>query len=372
MRPSTAALFSLLGWILTAPSAFALERAAVVVGVDNVAGAPQSVAISGAGERAKTLGETLKAAGYERVEVLSGPAAAQAQIIGVLDSVLASLAPQGTLLVVFEGHGVGGDYGDARLLGSDAQVADGASDTLDAERLPLRLVKAGQSRHIVILTDAVHAGSFSGSLLKGPVAGDWYNAGERFGTISSTNSQQVATPGVFQGALVAGLQGDADADRDGTVTFGELFAFLQQEVSAQSGERMLPGRAGGLPDSLLVATAVRLPEKVEAAASAQPVPSSSPKPSASPVRPSAKWVAATGAGVGALSLGMYVAKRSECVDSQRGLICGDSRGYVVYRRVQHGAGWLSGVMLATGTALWLLDSGPVSVGPTSVHLRGHF
>ena len=263
MRPTLpAVLVSLLGCLISTPMALALDRAAVVVGIDNVKGAPSSVAISGAGQRAELLGEALGVAGYGRVEVLSGPAAAQAQIIGVLDSVLASLGPQGTLLVVFEGHGVGGDYGDARLLASEDQVAGSSSDALDVERLPLRLVKDGQSRHIVILTDAVHAGSHSGTLLKGPVASDWYNPGDRFGTVSSTNAEQVSTPGVFHDALIAGLQGDADADRNATVTYGELVAFLQEEVSALSGGRMQPARAGGLTDDLPMAKAIRAPQRV--------------------------------------------------------------------------------------------------------------
>jgi hypothetical protein len=57
--------------------------------------------------------------------------------------------------------------------------------------------------------------------------------------------------GVFTYYLLQGLQGEADANKDGTVTAGELFAYLSEKVSkateGQQNPQAFPGLARNLP-----------------------------------------------------------------------------------------------------------------------------
>jgi hypothetical protein len=323
------------------------------------------LSITGAEERAARLGATLKDRGFERVVVLTGGEASRAAIRTALDSAVAAIEPGGTLVFVFEGHGVGGDYGDARLLSAD-EAPDGEGATgLDVERLPSTLLSQDPTKRIVVLTDAVHSGTANGSALIGPVAQDWVAPGERFGSISATNSGLGSTPGVFQGALQDGLEGGADVDGNGHISLGELMGFLQGAVSTQSSGRMHPMRSGGLGDEMVLSTLVTAPEV--SVALVAPTPRV-----AGHYRKLGTRVGIAGGVVGATSLAMYAIKRSDCVQDAQGLNCGDSAGYATYQRLQNISGWTAGALLATGAGLWLLNSGPVALGPGTVQLSGQF
>jgi hypothetical protein len=263
---------------------------------------------------------------------------------------------------LFEGHGIGGDYGDARLLSTDDHPDTMSNTAMDVERLSSLL--AGADRKVVVITDAVHKGSLAGTELRGPVASDWTNPGHSLAAISATSGGQTSTPGVLQAALTAGLEGDADTNRSGAITLGELTDFLRKRVGAVSGSRMIPMRTGGLREDHLIATAVRAPQAEVVA-----VPLSAPH-TPGRFRSVGVGVAAAGTGLGALSLGMYAVKRGDCQQLSQGLVCGDSPAYMTYRRIQHSMGWAGGIMLAAGTGLWFMDTGPIVLGPGTVHWRG--
>jgi len=363
-------LIGTLGSLWAMPEARALERAAVVVGIDNLPDFSPELELSGAAGRAIALGKTLEAAGFERVEVFTGSGATREVIEGALHAAHDALGPSGTLVFIYEGHGIGGDYGDARLLSWDDASKDMSSTAMDVEELPARLGKADGDRHFVVLTDAVHAGSHEGTSLRGPVAGDWYDSGTRFGVISATGASQVSTPGLLHAALITGLEGAADQDQNKTVVFGELIWYLQSQLGKSSGGQMTPIRAGGLAMDHPIATAVG--GQTSAAVPTPPQPVASTSEPAATLRPVALGVGAAGVGLGAVSIVMYAAKRPDCISTSRGLTCGNSSGYATYRRLQNGTGMLGGIMLAAGTTLWFQDSGPVAIGPGTVRLSGQF
>jgi hypothetical protein len=363
MRATSASrLLGLIGLLLAVPLAHADDRTALVVGIETVSGGDPGSVIEGAAERAVQLGQTLDAAGFTGVTVLTGAQATQAGIRAALALALASGGPDSTLVFFFEGHGIGGDYGDARLLSADDKPDTMSTTAMDVERLSPLLV--GADRKVVVITDAVHKGSLAGTELKGPVASDWTNPGPHLAVISATSTGETSTPGLLQAALVAGLEGDADKDKSGAITLGELIHFLRMRVGAVSGGRMTPVRVGGLGDGHLIATAVRAPSPEVVA-----VAPSAPR-TAGRFRSVGVGVAAAGTGLGALSLGMYAAKRGDCQQQPQGLVCGDSAAYMTYRRIQHSMGWAGGILLAAGTGLWFMDTGPIVLGPGTVHWRG--
>ena len=373
MRSSPISLLILLvTGLLAAPQVRAADRVAVVVGIDNVQGFGSDLAITGAEDRAVALREALLKAGFGRVAVIAGGTPNSAEAIQTaLEDALSHVDPGGMLLWVFEGHGIGGDYGDAQLLGGTS-----ASEGIDVARLPVDLGARLGNRKLVVLTDAVHAGKHDGGALIGPVAADWYNTGEKFAVISATGPGQVATTGLFIQTLTDAIGGPADKDQDGRITIGELVSHLRTEVGDTSGGRMHPGRAGDLADGHVLMTP----------APRDPAPRDPPPPQPQPVHPPvveqpvvqsftrpASYVAlATGTAMGLASLVMYAAKRSSCQQTIQGLACGNNTGYTSYRRIQHTTGWLGGGLVLAGVGLQFLDMGPVSMGPGAVHLSGRY
>ena len=290
------------------PEAHAVDRAAVVVGIERVEGLGDEHKIDGAHLRAAGLGKALERAGYDKVTVLTGAKASRAGIRAALDNAIGVLEPSGTLLWVFEGHGIGGDYGDAQLLGSDS-----SSDGLDVARLPAELAEKLGGRSLVVVTDAVHAGKHGDTALIGPLASDWYALGKQFAAISSTGAGQVATSGLFIDRLSTAVSGGADGDSDGKVTVSELVGYLRKAVGDASGGRMHPSRAGGLDDGhvlMLPATTGVVPAPV---APIVPAPRGEQvRKGRSAIRPVTFVTMAAGAVLGTTSVVMYVTKQSSC------------------------------------------------------------
>ena len=193
--------------------------------------------------------------------MLTGPRATKAAVQAAIEDAIGAVDADGTVMFVYEGHGIGGDYGDARLLSFDDTPEDMSSTGMDVERIPSRLGAVGTGRKMVVLTDAVHRGAVSGLALIGPQASDWL-PGSSFAVVSSTGPDQVSTPGMFQSVLIAGLQGGADANQDGSVTMGELEAHLNGQLEQSSGGSMAPIRAGGLDNGHVVAVGAKVPASV--------------------------------------------------------------------------------------------------------------
>jgi uncharacterized caspase-like protein len=82
--------------------------------------------------------------------------------------------------------------------------------------------------------------------------------------------------GVFTYFLLQGLQGKADANHDGVVTAGELFAYLQQSVRQATDGKQNPRAMVGITSSLTVSTVPRTHARnqIPAAPLLRPAPSS--------------------------------------------------------------------------------------------------
>ena len=64
---------------------------------------------------------------------------------------------------------------------------------------------------------------------------------ETFTVISASQADQISSSspdlkhGIFSYYLMRGMEGDADANRDGKITTGEMQAYLAENVSRQAG-----------------------------------------------------------------------------------------------------------------------------------------
>ncbi|MFN7914657.1 MAG: hypothetical protein U0Q55_04910 [Vicinamibacterales bacterium] len=70
---------------------------------------------------------------------------------------------------------------------------------------------------------------------------------------TASAGEATATVGTFTREIVAGLGGSADENRDGTVTFGELSAFVRSEVRRSTGGEQSPVGSPGEGEGLALA-----------------------------------------------------------------------------------------------------------------------
>ncbi len=177
------------------------------------------------------------------------------------------------VLIYFAGHG-SPDPNDRRnlyLFPYDAQafnLGGTAFPMWEMQDVFTRIIKA---RRIITFTDACHSAGISGEAA-GPVRGHnlvnqyitrYAGEGERAvltaSDISETSREGEAWGGghgVFTYFLLEGLKGKGDRNGDGTVTAGELFEYVQEQVAKATADQQnptaLPGLARDLPLSGLV------------------------------------------------------------------------------------------------------------------------
>lgn len=192
---------------------------------------------------------------------------------------------QDIVVIYFAGHG-SPDPNDRRnlyLLPYDTEVLNmggSAFPMWEMQDVFARIIKA---ERIVTFTDACHSAGISGESSRPsprlpaaagsrrgmeiePLGNNLINqyltryAGEgqrAVMTASDISEASMEGPmwggghGVFTHFLIEGLKGKADFNGDGTVTAGELFDYVRQQVSAATHQRQnptaLPGLARGLP-----------------------------------------------------------------------------------------------------------------------------
>jgi uncharacterized caspase-like protein len=189
------------------------------------------------------------------------------------------------LIIYFAGHGVPDpdDPANLYLLTYDAKkynVHGTAYPMFELENLFAHIVKAGK---VVTLVDMCHAYGLADDAQANPVSGSPQRASnlvnqyiEHFAgkadravitasdiaESSFEDAQWGGGHGVFTYYLLQGLAGAADSNHDGTVTTGELFAFLQKTVAHATNERQHPrataGFAAALPLSRASAAAAQI------------------------------------------------------------------------------------------------------------------
>ncbi|MBI3723346.1 caspase family protein [bacterium] len=183
---------------------------------------------------------------------------------GILKAIREELIQKATrkedvAILYFAGHGFQ-DASDTYLAGADAKLSELPETAISGVVLAdaWKKVLAGRK---VFLVDACHSGGVEGvrgigGVVRAPVAGDapGKESDATSLTIAATGASELSTEdpklgqGVFTIALLRGLRGEADANKDGKVTGDELASFLKNEVPS------LAARAGGKQTPAVTAT----------------------------------------------------------------------------------------------------------------------
>lgn len=359
MRPATALLalsFSGSAW---AEESARFERVAVVIGIDQPT--DDVPRLERAEESVLELADTLSgSAGYPKVITLVGEAATAAGVEAALGSGLGQTSDDGTLLVVYVGHGAGGDYGEPALLTAGAVLSDPVGTGLSVDALSAALRPRTAEQSIVVILDAAHEGGVGGVALIGPAAVDWPSLPEWGLAVTTKAAGTAGREGVLVSSMRAGIAGSADANTDGHVTISELSRFIDSRVGA--GGDLALERGGAVAANLIVSDVSTAPAPAPAPA---PVPVSIPvstptrDPGPDPVfklKPVAVAVGAVGAAAVITSLTMYLAKKNGCEDIDGQLTCGDDAGYRQFRTTQHALGWVGGGLVLAGVGVQFIPA----------------
>jgi len=204
----------------------------------------------------------------ENVQTLFDEDATSQNLRSALFTFLTKPRPQDLVVIYFAGHGAP-DPNDSRnlyLLTYDTQPDDmGGTAFLmsDLQDVFDRILKA---KHVITLIDSCHSYGISGERFGAKQNNLSNQYLERYASkadravitasdvseLSLEGEQWGGGHGVFTYFVLKGLENDeADANKDGTVTAGELFAYLSEKVpqatNHQQNPRAVPGLAQNLP-----------------------------------------------------------------------------------------------------------------------------
>ena len=175
---------------------------------------------------------------------LLNSSATKSAIVDAIRNLFSKAAANDIVVFFFSGHGYPGGFCayDDRLSYSEIR----------------RAMASSRSMHKMIFADAC----FSGKLREGRTAASSsaFNAAKRANVMlflsSRSNETSIERPdmenGFFTTYLQKGLRGNADANRDRTITAKELFNFVSKGVASLSGGRQHPVMWGKFNDDMPV------------------------------------------------------------------------------------------------------------------------
>jgi hypothetical protein len=176
----------------------------------------------------------------DRVQLVAGKNATRANVLGAIREHLQAKAvrPEDMVVLYFAGHGFS-DANGTYLACRDTSLAQLPETSISLETLASAWTRIRAGRKVLI-ADACHSGGLEGLRGIGGVALAPESGPSRASslTIAATGANELSTEderlghGVFTLALLRGLRGEADTDKDGRVSGDELGEFLRREVPA--------------------------------------------------------------------------------------------------------------------------------------------
>lgn len=256
------------------------QKWAVVIGVSHY-GDTQIPSLRYAADDAQAFHDWLvsrKGGGYapSRVKLLINADATGRNMKSALFSWLGQALEEDTVIVFFAGHGSpqSPDYpNNLFLLPYDANYDDVATTGFpmwDIETALKRFIKA---KKVVVIADACHSAGVGQSfdiarrgsrgIEINPISSGLQNLskiGDGVAVISASDERQLSQEsqswggghGVFTFFLLKGLNGEADYNRDGRVTLGELIPYVSEQVRRETRSAQSPTIAGKFDPALSI------------------------------------------------------------------------------------------------------------------------
>jgi uncharacterized caspase-like protein len=185
-----------------------------------------------------------------------------------LERFLPRAGPEDLIFLFIAGHGAPDPYAPRNLyfLMNDTKVADMPNTALPMAELQELLDNRVRAQRVVVFVDTCHSAGISGTtLVTGRqlvqtennifnlyAANLFRETGRAVLTSSDVNEISRESPkwggghGIFTWALLEGLRGEADANKDRLITAGELFDFVSNHVRIATAFRQNPRAMAGL------------------------------------------------------------------------------------------------------------------------------
>lgn len=207
----------------------------------------------------------------ENIQFLVNESATNQSLRSALFTFLTRPGPNDFVVIYIAGHGAP-DPNDPRnlyLLPYDADPNDMGGTAFPMHELPDIFSRVLKAHHVVTFTDTCHSYGFSGAMgghaeKKNNLINEYLRsiAGQAdravitasdVSELSFESEQWGKGHGVFTYYLLRGLGGAADLNHDGTVTAGELFAYVRDQVRKETGGQQNPVALPGLAETIALA-----------------------------------------------------------------------------------------------------------------------
>ena len=207
----------------------------------------------------------------ENIVYLINEEATSQKIRSSLFTFLTKPRDQDLVVLYFAGHGAP-DPNDRRnlyLLTYDTKPDDMGGTAFPMWQLQDVFTRVLRARRVITFTDSCHSYGISGQSYGGSTKSNNLinqylsavaNTSERAVITASDVSQLSAEGdkwggghGVFTYYVLKGLGGEADLNKDGVVTAGELFYYVREQVSRETGGEQTPLALPGLAEQLTLA-----------------------------------------------------------------------------------------------------------------------
>lgn len=204
----------------------------------------------------------------ENIVYLINEEATSQKVRSALFTFLTKPREQDLVVLYFAGHGAP-DPNDRRnlyLLTYDTKPDDMGGTAFPMWQLQDVFTRVLRARRVITFADSCHSYGISGQTYGGSTKSNNLinqylsavaNTSERAVITASDVSQLSAEGekwggghGVFTYYVLKGLAGDADMNKDGTVTAGELFYYVREQVNKETGGDQTPLALPGLAEQL--------------------------------------------------------------------------------------------------------------------------
>lgn len=241
------------------------DAVAVVIGIADYRSLPKA---EFANDDARTFYDyTIRALGVkpENIKLLVDGDAEEVEILKTFRTWLPSRVKSTTdVYVYYSGHGLPAADGQSLYILPQRADRDLIEDTAIQLSKINTALQAANPRSVTIFIDACYSGqSRSGETLVASARPVTLKSDKRlfpdnFTVITASQADQISSSspdlkhGIFSYYLMKGMEGDADANKDGRITLGEMHAYLVENVGRQAGmmsrkqEPQLIGDAGRL------------------------------------------------------------------------------------------------------------------------------
>lgn len=232
----------------------------------------------------------------ENIKVLLNEDATSQNVRSAFFTFLTRAQPEDEVVLYIAGHGAP-DPNDPRnlyLLTYDTKLDDMGGTAFPMFQLQDVFNRVLKAKRVVTFADTCHSYGFSGQRDRKKKSNNLFNqyvaryanqadraviTASDISQLSQESEQWGGGHGVFTYYLLKGLKGEADFNKDGTVTAGELFAYVRDNVQKATGGDQSPMALPGLAERIpLSGASLRRGSRAQAntpraiSASASPAP----------------------------------------------------------------------------------------------------